>query len=75
MKRFGILAAGVLLAFFVAGCGSSIEEGPPKGGSLDPATPDLKAFMKQNAANMQPKKEQRLKAPKADTTPEKKAAP
>jgi len=72
MKRFGILAAGLLSASIVAGCGGGgIEEGPPKEGSLDPATPDMKEFMKQNAANMQPKPSQKKNAPKEATpTPE-----
>lgn len=67
MKRFGIFTAGALLAFSVGGCGGGIEEGAPKSGSMDPVTPDFKDFMKQNAANMQPKPSQKLKAPKATT--------
>ncbi len=77
MKRTWILAGGLLLAFFVAGCGGGIEEGPPKEGSLDPATPDLKAFMKQNAGNMQPKPSQKKKAaaPTPEATKETKDSP
>jgi hypothetical protein len=74
MKRFGILAGGVLLAFAVAGCGGGIEEGSPKSGPMDPQTADLKSFMKQNAAKMQPKASMKNLAPKDEggATPEKK---
>ena len=80
MKRLGILAAGVVLASIIGGCGGSIEEGAPKEGPLDPQPADFKAYMKKNAGNMagpgrgpgKPKN-----APAADAPPaaEKKEAP
>ncbi len=74
MKRFGILAAGILLGFFVAGCESGIPEGPPKEGATGEAPAAFKEFMKENAAKMQPKPAQKYNAPKDTTgfTPEKK---
>ena len=52
MKRFGILAAGAVLASIIGGCDSGIQEGAPKEGSLDPQPPGFKEFMKKNAGNM-----------------------
>ena len=80
MKRIGILAAGVVLASIIGGCDSSIPEGTPKEGSLEPQPADFKEYMKKNAGDMaapgkgagRPKN-----MPPGDATPpaEKKAAP
>ena len=52
MKRFGMLASTVFLASVVGGCGGGIEEGPPKEGSMEPASQDFKEYMKKNAGKM-----------------------
>jgi hypothetical protein len=56
MKRIGIFAVAMLLAFPLAGCDSGIPEGAPKEGATNPQPDSFKEFMKQNAANMQPKR-------------------
>ncbi len=55
MKRFRILAAGIVLGLAAVGCDGGIEEGPPKEGSQDPQPADFKEFMKKNGEKMSPK--------------------
>jgi hypothetical protein len=78
MKRFGILAAGVLSAVIVAGCGGGIEEGPPPtGGAMDAQPADFKANQKQFAGKMQMQKRpaKNKTAPATDPTTETKGEP
>ena len=63
MKRFGIVVAGVVLAWTIGGCGGGgVDEGPPKDGPMEPQTQDFKNYMKENAGKMAGKGMARPKA-------------
>jgi len=77
MKRIAVWLAPALTGLTIAGCGGSIEEGPPKGGPMDAQPADLKSFQKEFAGKMQmQKKPAKTKtAPATDATKETKGAP
>lgn len=56
MKRIGIFAIAMLLAFPLAGCDSGIPEGQPKAGPTSPIPDSFKEQMKQNAEKMRMKR-------------------